>query len=219
MGHDHQWNGIALLLRVAAVMLDHRRNRDLVLRQHVRDRCQRPRMIRRRQTKIVPPHQCVGFSQQDARRLVDREVLERLEGQTGPPDGGIDHVGHHRRGRWHLPRAQTVIEHLAHGIAHDADRIVGFADFGQGAAVAADLRGLLEASGGVDLADFWAQWVDGAGWPVYAFAWRSPQGAGTGVDLRVAQTQSGQLYTLPLEIAQPLAEAWSSIASSTNPAR
>lgn len=94
-----------------------------------------------------------------------------------------------------------MLRYLLGDAAFDAALTQYLADFSQRSAVAADLRAVFEASAGVDLADFWAQWVEGAGWPQYTFAWRTPADAGTGVDVRVAQTQvGGQLYTLPLEV-------------------
>ncbi len=65
-----------------------------------------------------------------------------------------------------------------------------------------DFRGIAESISGLDLADFFSQWVYQAGYPEYEYSWHSfPTGYEFILDLNVVQVQSdAPVFTMPVEI-------------------
>jgi aminopeptidase N len=71
------------------------------------------------------------------------------------------------------------------------------------------LEAAMEQASGRDLSAFFAQWVYGAGHPVYKTSWsaHAAPGGRTQVDVRIRQTQAGAAYTIPLEIDATAADS------------
>jgi len=65
-----------------------------------------------------------------------------------------------------------------------------------------ELRAAMEAASGQDLTAFFDEWVYATGYPKYETAWtsRAVPGGSYQTDVRVSQTQSGTVFTTPLEV-------------------
>ncbi|MFH1131153.1 MAG: M1 family metallopeptidase [Pseudomonadota bacterium] len=72
-------------------------------------------------------------------------------------------------------------------------------EFDLGSASTEDFKKIAEKTSGKNLDDFFAQWVQGVGYPQYAFAWRRT-GEDTSIDLYIEQEQPWQVFTTPIEI-------------------
>lgn len=74
--------------------------------------------------------------------------------------------------------------------------------YAAGSATTEQFQEVFESVSGLDLAEFFQQWIYGQFYPVYDFSWStSPAGAGTRVSVRIAQiqTQTG-LFSMPLDV-------------------
>jgi cytochrome c1 len=68
-------------------------------------------------------------------------------------------------------------------------------------AATADFRAACEAASGRDLSAFFQQWIYGEYFPIYRARWTSaPAAGGYDVTLTLEQRQSGQLFTLPVDV-------------------
>jgi aminopeptidase N len=65
-----------------------------------------------------------------------------------------------------------------------------------------EFKAAMEAASGRDLDSFFDEWVYSAGYPQYATTWtaRAVPGGRLQTDVRIEQTQSGTVYTTPLEV-------------------
>jgi aminopeptidase N len=76
------------------------------------------------------------------------------------------------------------------------------AQWGYASATTEDFRDVCEAVSGRDLHAFFQQWIYGEYYPVYRADWTSAPAAGGGWDvaLTLKQTQSWQLFTMPVDV-------------------
>lgn len=75
------------------------------------------------------------------------------------------------------------------------------AAFAYGNATTADFQGVCEANYGESLAWFFDEWVYGEGEPAWAYYWaQSPANGRTSVELTLRQLQTGQVFTMPVDI-------------------
>ncbi|MBK8231604.1 MAG: hypothetical protein IPK72_13695 [Candidatus Eisenbacteria bacterium] len=65
----------------------------------------------------------------------------------------------------------------------------------------AEFQAGAESVSGLDLDAFFTQWIYGEGAPVYSYSWSAtPAGPGYDIALHIDQIQSGQTFTMPLDI-------------------
>ncbi|HLH20291.1 MAG TPA: M1 family metallopeptidase [Bryobacteraceae bacterium] len=124
------------------------------------------------------------------KRLPDVAVV-----QTSPWNG-IPNAIVYQKGGWvlHLLRGQIGTEKFWQGIREYYRR------YRDGNASTADFRHVMEEVSGADLGWFFAQWVYRAGTPVLEGGWRY-DAAAKKVVLELEQTQPGEIYRLPIEVA------------------
>ncbi|MFI5371526.1 MAG: M1 family aminopeptidase, partial [Candidatus Eisenbacteria bacterium] len=73
--------------------------------------------------------------------------------------------------------------------------------FAYGTAVTEDFEGVCEAVSGRDLHRFFQQWVYGERYPVYRYSWTAtPRPPGVDVTLTLEQTQTWQLFAMPVDV-------------------
>ncbi|TPW17495.1 MAG: pepN, partial [bacterium] len=95
--------------------------------------------------------------------------------------------------------------HMLRGILGDVDFFDALQAYGTqfayASAVSEDLRDVFEDVSGKDLHPFFQQWIYGEYYPQYQFTWSSvPAAGGYDVHLTINQTQSWQLFTLPIQM-------------------
>ncbi len=102
-------------------------------------------------------------------------------------------------------KASWVV-HMLRGVMGDADFFAGVLQYrdayGFDAADTEQFRAVMEGASGLDLAQFFQQWVYGEYFPAYEVSWSGvPAPGGTRVTVRVAQTQTNTgLFAMPLDI-------------------
>jgi len=75
------------------------------------------------------------------------------------------------------------------------------ADHAYSSATTEEFRDIAELISGRDLDAFFQQWIYGEGFPIYSFEWSaSPAAADWVLDLQIDQLQSGQLFSMPVDI-------------------
>ncbi len=104
----------------------------------------------------------------------------------------------YNKGSWVLHMLRHVLGDTQFFAALDAYR----ASWAYRSAVTEDFRDVCEAVSGRDLDAFFQQWIYGEYYPQYAAAWTSAPAAGGGFDVTVTlrQTQSWQLFTMPVDL-------------------
>jgi aminopeptidase N len=112
------------------------------------------------------------------------------------PWSGIPNAIVYQKGGWvlHLLRGQIGTEKFWAGIREYYRR------YRDDNASTADFRRVMEEVSGVDLGWFFQQWLYRSGTPVVEGQWRYDAASGK-VVLDLAQTQAGDTYRLPLEVA------------------
>lgn len=64
-----------------------------------------------------------------------------------------------------------------------------------------EFRDVAESVSGKDLDAFFQQWIYGEGFPIYGFTWSAtPSGPDWALDLEIEQLQSGQVFTMPIDV-------------------
>ena len=101
-------------------------------------------------------------------------------------------------------KASWVV-HMLRWVLGDEDFFAGLQLYRQqykySSATTEQFQEMMEQASGRDLEPFIQQWIYGAGYPRYQVNWRAnPVTEGTLVQVRVEQTQSGQVFDMPLEI-------------------
>jgi len=97
------------------------------------------------------------------------------------------------------------VPHMLRGMLGDSLFFGALRAFGQqfayGTATTEDVRDAFEAHTGWDLDAFFQQWIYGERYPAYRATWTSaPAPGGHDVTLTLVQTQSGQLFTMPVPV-------------------
>ena len=101
------------------------------------------------------------------------------------------------KGSWVLHMLRHVL-----GDAKFFDSLLAYrAAWGYKSTVTEDFRDVCETVSGRDLRAFFQQWIYGEYYPIYRTAWTStPSGGGYDVTLTLEQTQSWQLFTMPVDV-------------------
>jgi aminopeptidase N len=112
------------------------------------------------------------------------------------PWKGIPNQIVYQKGGWvlHVLRGQVGTEKFWAGIREYYRR------FRDGNASTADFRNVMEEVSGSDLGWFFRQWIYRAGTPVVNGTWHY-DGAAKRIELDLTQTQPGEAYRLPIEVA------------------
>ncbi len=99
------------------------------------------------------------------------------------------------------------VPHMLRHVVGEADFLAGLqllrTEFGYSGATTADVQGVFETTSGLDLTDFFQQWIYGEYFPIYRMSWTATgQGGGQDrVNLRIQQTQDNTgLFNMPLDV-------------------
>jgi len=101
-------------------------------------------------------------------------------------------------------KASWVV-HMLRGVLGDEDFFAGLHlyrdNYKYSSATTEQFQEMMEQASGRDLESFFQQWIYGGGYPRYAVNWTTNPGAGgTHVQVRIEQTQSGQVFDMPVEV-------------------
>ncbi len=103
----------------------------------------------------------------------------------------------YNKGSWVLHMLRHVLGDDTFFAALNAYR----ATWGYRSATTEDFRDVCEAVSGRDLHAFFQQWIYGEYYPAYRLAWSgAPAGGGWDVTVTLEQTQSWQLFTMPVDL-------------------
>ncbi len=73
--------------------------------------------------------------------------------------------------------------------------------FGYSSATTEDFQAVAESLSGMDLNDFFQQWIYDEYYPIYSYNWsKTPNGGGWDVDLTINQKQTHRLFKMPIDI-------------------
>ena len=138
----------------------------------------------------------VGLKRSRSQVLAAQEKIPGVAVVQNKPWSGIPNAIVYQKGGWvlHLLRGQIGTEKFWVGIREYYRR------YRDGNASTADFRRVMEEVSGGDLGWFFEQWVYRAGTPVVDGRWRH-DAAAKKVILDLTQTQVGEAYRLPLEVA------------------
>ncbi|MBX3728049.1 MAG: hypothetical protein KF858_02600 [Candidatus Sumerlaeia bacterium] len=102
-------------------------------------------------------------------------------------------------------RKGGLVLHMLRHVMGDEDFFEGTREylrrFDYGVVETDDFREVMEDVSGLNLGPFFQQWVYGTGRPEYQWDWRLD---GTNLNVYIHQTQSGQVFTLPIDIVATL---------------
>jgi hypothetical protein len=95
------------------------------------------------------------------------------------------------------------IPHMIRHIVGETNFFDGLADYrslyGHGNASTEDFRDVMEAASGIDLDDFFQQWIYGEYYPIYRYAWHDSVPGTLDLTIEQIQTNTG-LFTLPIDV-------------------
>ena len=73
--------------------------------------------------------------------------------------------------------------------------------YGYDSATTEEFRDVAESVSGLDLDAYFQQWIYGEGFPIYSYDWSAtPVAADWTLDLQIDQVQTGQIFTMPIDI-------------------